>query len=669
MSDLLDTRASVSSMLIQAEHLAAVHEEISRLPDRYRRAIILCHLEGLTLAQAAINLRCTSGTVGSLLSRARSKLRAQLANRGFCCDVSVLTQALQPRMTVPLALERSTIHSALIYTTKHSMLAGATSTAAIELASATLKSTSITKAFVLTSSILAVTLTLAGDGVVPARAFQNTPKPAARSQTRDSRPAIPLPQFPRALTQMPAWLKGPAPFDVAAFLASPPPDQNAAPRYLEALFEFGSEVAICFPEGPDREARKQAIDDRQKRFLEVFQAVTMHRGVVTEEKLEATLNEFDTGFRKLDWAQQRPLCVFETSGGVTAYAAHVQTARNVARVAQLRVRQFLEKGEIDPAIRDLKRLLRLSRDLIPRGFAITDLTAAAIDEVSIKQIIIPLLSAPGLTIEQCDRVLELLVEHETQSRDSYSEGLRADYLDARITLHQLVHDQDQLRADAKLIGNNVGPSIVASIAEPDFTAALAPNANQPVASLSERLRALATQVMSLKNVKNLDALIAQTKPEDLAIQVEKLNTYYSQLLESADQPYPARIRDASKLPPSLLTNDLLTRITRRLPSAISVLTTVTAKHKANKHLALSLVAIRRWQLTHKGANPPSLEAAIQQTPIPSIPIDPYDGKSVRYTTINGQPTVYCIGPDGQDNGGKTEARRAADPGDILLRFQ
>ena len=33
---------------MRPEDLAAVHEEVGRLPERYRRAVVLCHFEGLT---------------------------------------------------------------------------------------------------------------------------------------------------------------------------------------------------------------------------------------------------------------------------------------------------------------------------------------------------------------------------------------------------------------------------------------------------------------------------------------------------------------------------------------------------------------------------------------------------------------------------------------------
>jgi RNA polymerase sigma factor (sigma-70 family) len=38
---------------LRAEQAAAIHEEIGRLPERYRRAIVLCHFEGLTLRQVS----------------------------------------------------------------------------------------------------------------------------------------------------------------------------------------------------------------------------------------------------------------------------------------------------------------------------------------------------------------------------------------------------------------------------------------------------------------------------------------------------------------------------------------------------------------------------------------------------------------------------------------
>ena len=62
---------------------SVIDEEIARLPGRYRSAVVLCYLEGLTQEQAARRLRCPVGTVESRLHRARERLRPRLSRRGL----------------------------------------------------------------------------------------------------------------------------------------------------------------------------------------------------------------------------------------------------------------------------------------------------------------------------------------------------------------------------------------------------------------------------------------------------------------------------------------------------------------------------------------------------------------------------------------------------------
>jgi RNA polymerase sigma factor (sigma-70 family) len=60
-----------------------LHEELKRLPDRYRLPLVLCYLEGKTNAQAAEQLQWPVGTVKGRLWRARGQLRDQLCRRGL----------------------------------------------------------------------------------------------------------------------------------------------------------------------------------------------------------------------------------------------------------------------------------------------------------------------------------------------------------------------------------------------------------------------------------------------------------------------------------------------------------------------------------------------------------------------------------------------------------
>jgi len=59
-----------------------LHEELNRLPDRYRLPLVHCYLEGKTNEEAAAQLRCPIGTVKGRLWRARSHLRERLARHG-----------------------------------------------------------------------------------------------------------------------------------------------------------------------------------------------------------------------------------------------------------------------------------------------------------------------------------------------------------------------------------------------------------------------------------------------------------------------------------------------------------------------------------------------------------------------------------------------------------
>jgi RNA polymerase sigma factor (sigma-70 family) len=75
----------------------ALDEALGHLPEVYREALLLCHLEGRTHAEASRQLGCPLATLRSRLQRGRKLLRAELARRGVVLStagvVALLTAA------------------------------------------------------------------------------------------------------------------------------------------------------------------------------------------------------------------------------------------------------------------------------------------------------------------------------------------------------------------------------------------------------------------------------------------------------------------------------------------------------------------------------------------------------------------------------------------------
>ena len=115
-----------------------LHEELGRLPAKYRDPIVLCDLEGRTHEEAARLLRWPIGTVKGRLSRARDLLRGRLARRGLAPTVAAVTLALQhdARASVPPLLLEKTIRAAMGVAAGAgaSVLAGSVSAPALGLA-------------------------------------------------------------------------------------------------------------------------------------------------------------------------------------------------------------------------------------------------------------------------------------------------------------------------------------------------------------------------------------------------------------------------------------------------------------------------------------------------------------------------------------------------------
>ena len=75
----------------QAQERELVYQAINRLPSRYRDAIVLCHLQGHSRAQAAEMLDSTEASIKAALSRGRNLLRQRLIRSGLYTSAMLVT--------------------------------------------------------------------------------------------------------------------------------------------------------------------------------------------------------------------------------------------------------------------------------------------------------------------------------------------------------------------------------------------------------------------------------------------------------------------------------------------------------------------------------------------------------------------------------------------------
>jgi RNA polymerase sigma factor (sigma-70 family) len=97
------------------EACAILHEELDRLPDKYRLPLILCYLEGRSRDEAAQQLGVNMAVLRGQLGRGRDRLRRRLTKRGIALSAGLLaaatnsmTAAVVPERLVRAALEAAT---------------------------------------------------------------------------------------------------------------------------------------------------------------------------------------------------------------------------------------------------------------------------------------------------------------------------------------------------------------------------------------------------------------------------------------------------------------------------------------------------------------------------------------------------------------------------------
>jgi RNA polymerase sigma factor (sigma-70 family) len=182
-------------------------EEVNRLPDKYRRPVVLCYLSGLTTQEAARELGVPRGTVLSRLAWARARLRSRLTLRGVTLSALALGIGLGRLATPSLAssVVVGTIRAVLAFAAGQT---SAASPAAVTLMEGVMREMALNKlknGLLLVMALVVISLGIGLLGSRPAtaeppdRKKEEPARPVAAAAGAEPKAAVKIPEAARPI--------------------------------------------------------------------------------------------------------------------------------------------------------------------------------------------------------------------------------------------------------------------------------------------------------------------------------------------------------------------------------------------------------------------------------------------------------------------------------------
>jgi RNA polymerase sigma factor (sigma-70 family) len=304
---------------------AIVHEEVVRLPERYRTPIVLCYFEGLTHDEAAARLSWPVGTVRSRLARARDRLRARLTRRGVAAPSTIgpmaawliagqgpstASAAIRSAMaasTLPVNVPASLARAAVRVAAGQPAAAGTWSAASMALADGVLK-TMMLKKLIVAAFVLGLLGTGVGTGALLVRRARAQDAPGAGAEKKQAdRTAAPSPESkPRDIDPLVQKLIDAARRRVEAQRAYYEEGRITIDRFVDALINLEKAELMAAVDEAERMAIRrrilgwlQEVENREKAELQVGRgtladvAEIQQRRAQAEMDMRAAENDFE----------------------------------------------------------------------------------------------------------------------------------------------------------------------------------------------------------------------------------------------------------------------------------------------------------------------------------------------------------------------------------------
>jgi RNA polymerase sigma factor (sigma-70 family) len=217
-----------------------IDEEVNRLPEKYRQPVLLCYLQGLTSAEAALRLGCRQGTIFSRLSRARAILRPRLLRRGIEVSAGMLAALLAGNASAQALPAQELLESTTRFARALAVGTGgpALSTSLATLLQGAVNSMSVGKTKLVVAALVILVLSGAAIGFLAHRTGAEPPPADALAQgssatpsTKEARePASPAPASDVSQAQVDGLVVDEAGKPVAGVKVASLGDQSAEAR-------------------------------------------------------------------------------------------------------------------------------------------------------------------------------------------------------------------------------------------------------------------------------------------------------------------------------------------------------------------------------------------------------------------------------------------------------